>query len=935
MNNSNLNDIKCIKMSQLFDANIQQWVQFFSEAYKQNPRGIDFDESIFSENAKNDLPLFLSICNEILLLQDDNEDLNTAKELSSFFLKKVLNYQDLDDLKEKRSIIPSESVEQIKNVLKQNIFSDNPTIRSNCAEIYSLLFSILTTNWEEGIDDIVNLFNNSTLLPYGFIILYSIMIEIINSKIFLTEIFPFFHQQFTQVLVISIDILSKEFNESIFIPELRIEACKYVHDIIKLYPGIFNDDDENDRGTVVVSTGSKIPFLLDVLPNSFEINDFDLYENLIDLLNIIVEKFYSQSMNFMQTISDYILYGINLVEVDQRYPYLSIKFWLQVAIFEDEIIEKCRCSSNPEEEIQPLQPLLSEIEFESLLQFYVNYVEFIDVDDVNVENNQRTKVHQILISTLKSIYKIVPSTFNIIKEVIEIEISKDKWINVYSGILLLYTICNEPFDEEVGSYLVSQMDLLIQCSVPDQIPRLRYNSLLVIGLIFQNYPHIILEQEELADKWIQQLIDIFQATLQIDEKHQRNISEDNCSIFERYAKIIYSIATLWYNEPIESRLPLYFEKFYEIIDTLFNLAIFNNFLNLIEKSSDALNRLISYSTVDMIGEFGALYQKTLEELLQLKSSLAEEEEETFSFAASCYCSNLTTMLIELKNNGEIISQFAEQTIHVLFETLEIKNEKLWKEIFWAIASLIIAANSTTKNKIDVFTPYTFNLLYENFINTAFTSNDPELIRATCCLISNIYLYLSKQMNVLHQLIPDIFEILVVLITTNEMKDAYPFILEAISNMFSSVDQNDELINQLEEIVFELLFEIVDLSNELDITNDNEVDYYNLLYQYLCDVATNYAKIYLDSSDLNHEKEQLSILDRLAFFILNLNPKISDDLFRSFMLSVSEFASKCSKQNKCILKNKYIIEILELGYENCTQLDVSEKMKEVYDIINVD
>lgn len=912
-------------MSQLSDENISQWIQIFANAYAQNPDGMNFTEDIFSENMKKDLPLFMSICNKILLVEDESDEkVKISKEMSSNFLYKILKYENLSELNEKRSLISKEMTEQMKESFKQNIFSEHDEIRNFCIKNYSLLFSILTTNWKEGIDEIINSIANTNFLPYGTIVFLSIMKEIMKAKNFLTEILSTFSEPYTQIFVFSIEILAKEQNESNYIPELRLEACKYIYEFVAVYPEILNENGDDEK----VQYGAKIPAILELLPNSFQIDDFDLFKSLTDLLNLFVEKFYSNSLDFMETITQYISNGFDLISVNQKYTSLSINFWLNVAKFEGEIIEICRCSNNPEKEIQPLKPLLSEIASKPLIQFFINFVESIDDNDVKVENKERSDVHKIIVSTIKSIYKIVPEIFEMIKEVVDEEISKEKWTNIYSGIILLYTICGEPFDSDVGTFILSKIEFLIQNSIPDQIPRIRYNSLLVIGVVFQNYPQLILEQN--YDILINQLIEIFEATLQFDEKQQLNISEDNCSIFERYANIIYSISTLWYSTSNEdSKLHLYFDRFYKIINTLIKYGIKNKFNNLIEKSSEALNRMISFSTPEMLSTISNLYEKTLDELLQLKNSLIEEEE-TFSIAASFYCSNLTTILLELKNNDEIISQYSEQTIQVLFEILEVKNEKLWKEIFWTIASLIIA--SASKN-IDVFTPYTFNILYEQFIETAFTSDNPELIRSTSCLLSSIYSFLFKKMLSLYQLIPDVFEVLIFFLNEKEMKDAYPFILDGVSSIFLNIDQKDENIEQLESTLYETILKLIDVSNYIDITNENEIEYNNLFYQYMCNVIRNYAKIFYCNNDDKHEKEQLLLIDKLAFYVGKLIPKITDDLFKAFVLVVNEFASKCSKKNFNALKNKSIHIIFESGFENCSQQDLCEQMKEVDDFIN--
>ena len=167
----------------------------------------------------------------------------------------------------------------------------------------------------------------------------------------------------------------------------------------------------------------------------------------------------------------------------------------------------------------------------------------------------------------------------------------------------------------------------------------------------------------------------------------------------------------------------------------------------------------------------------------------------------------------------------------------------------------------------------------------------------------------------------------------EMKDAYPFILDGVSSIFLNIDQKDENIEQLESTLYETILKLIDASNYIDITNENEIEYYNLFYQYMCNVIRNYAKIFYCNNYDKHEKEQLVLIDKLAFYVGKLIPKITDDLFKAFVLVVNEFASKCSKKNFNALKNKSIHIIFESGFENCSQQDLCEQMKEVDDFIN--
>lgn len=126
--------------------------------------------------------------------------------------------------------------------------------------------------------------------------------------------------------------------------------------------------------------------------------------------------------------------------------------------------------------------------------------------------------------------------------------------------------------------------------------------------------------------------------------------------------------------------------------------------------------------------------------------------------------------------------------------------------------------------------------------------------------------------------------------------------------------------------------IIDLSEDIDITNENEVEYDNLFYQYLCDTVRGYAKVFYNLNDVNHEKQQLLLIDRLGCFVCKLSLKISDDLYHAFTLVVKEFASKCTKNNCSILNNQFVHRVFELGFENCSLNDLCKEMKEIDGII---
>ena len=152
-----------------------------------------------------------------------------------------------------------------------------------------MLFSILTTEWPDGIDDVVNSFTDEKYLPYGFIGFISIMREIVNQKNF-SNFFQYFENKFSITTDFCIFILSKGKEQQEYIADLRIEACKFINDIVSIYPSVLNDGEK---------IGAKIPILLENLSNSISIENVDLFNEIHELFFIIVWKFYVQSPYFI------------------------------------------------------------------------------------------------------------------------------------------------------------------------------------------------------------------------------------------------------------------------------------------------------------------------------------------------------------------------------------------------------------------------------------------------------------------------------------------------------------------------------------------------------------------------------------------------------------------------------------------------------------
>ena len=106
--------------------------------------------------------------------------------------------------------------------------------------------------WKEGIDEIVNSYSNTTLLPNGYIGLITVMREIVNQKTFVDEILQIFNDQFIQTIIFCMNILNADPSDEEYVPELRYEACRFIYDICQ---DIFDSDE-------------KIQALLDSLANS-------------------------------------------------------------------------------------------------------------------------------------------------------------------------------------------------------------------------------------------------------------------------------------------------------------------------------------------------------------------------------------------------------------------------------------------------------------------------------------------------------------------------------------------------------------------------------------------------------------------------------------------------------------------------------------------
>lgn len=906
-------------MSERDNQEIMEWVQVFINAGSPNDDIRKKAENTINQKRSNEPTSLIIICTIILSI-DENKDINIiiAKSLASIILVQMLNFQKPAELEFKRKNLTPNMIEPIINSLKKNVFSSNPVIRNKCAQCYSILFAILTKNWPDGIQSVTSFFSNPNLSPTDFIGLVSIMDEIVIQNNFVDEIAHDFEVHFIQTLLFCIDILSKSVEEHLYVPELRICACKYILDLINNYSQILNDGE---------NVGARVPILLTSISNSFQVSDLSLFNNLHELLFLIVKKFYQQTPVFMEIIARYVGNGFY---IDHSYANICIYFWYNVACFEQNLIERylnSKKTNQPYNGIIPLNPLLSATASSFLLPILVDFIEKIDEKNTSVDDvQQNPEPYMYSTMTIAALYRLNPPViFEYLKDKINENMSKDKWTNIHAGIQMIYAIAGEPLSDNVGIFIAHHFETLLLATKPNQVPRLRETALFVISLIIKNYPKIITQAGEFTDKRINDIIDSIEPTLQLNDEEKNNISYDNRQIFIRYSNIISNLSYAWKANMYESHLDFYFDKFYLIYGSLFNFGIINGDHMLIRESGSALDCLIFNSTPKNLNKIDLLYSQTLEMLSKSKKFYCSQE--IIFMIQSSLCSNIKTILLKLKNNPskgkEIISQYVEQTLSILYDLLSNRNTFIYEEGLYAISALICATN-TDDSYIELFTPNTFERLMNEFVFQALKSGNEGVINAACLLIGNLFRFLSGKIPTLNNYIHNIFNTLVGLIMNNkEMRSIHPFILRAIANIFNFTKEGDESILQLEVPFRDLLTKIYDVSHELDITNKNDTEYGNLVYQYLSDGFCGYAKVFYNKDNIEIEKKQLILLDNLAKFIYKLSPKISGDLYISFRKTALQFAQNCSRKNNAILNRNSIHRILKLAMENFPQRNIQD------------
>lgn len=888
------------------------WVNVFANANSPDQQIQKQAEFAIKDQMGKNAPLLIYICTNILTLKT-NEDQNytISKCIASILLTQMLNFQTQSDLENIRNSLTPELIEQIKNALKQNIFSEVPAIRNKCAQCYSMLFSILTTEWPDGIDDVVNSFTDEKYLPYDFIGFISIMREIVNQKNF-SNFFQNFENKFSITTDFCIFILSKGKEQQEYIADLRIEACKFINDIVSIYPSVLNDGEK---------IGAKIPILLENLSNSISIENVDLFNEIHELFFIIVWKFYVQSPYFIQTIANYVSSGFSLTS---KFANICITFWNKVATFEGDLIEKVQFSRmNGNNEIEmPFQPFLTETAINNFLPILANFVEMIDENDTaayNIEREEETSMYATM--TLASFYRVNPSkVFNFVSEKIKEEFSKDKWSSIHSGIQFIYIISDQPFDLNVGLFISQFFNALLQAAKQEQVPRLRETSLFVISVVIKNYPQIITQAGEETDIRIGQLIDLIQQTLSKPE----NLTFDNWQTFIRFTKIISEI-----NESLKETeiMVNYFDQFYNIINFLFNFGISIGDQILIQDSNDSLNSLILNSSPSALVKFDELFQKTLE---MLENSKEKRSSQLIHFCVqSSFLTNIKEMLTVLSRyptiGKEIVRKYSMKTVEIIYELMDNESTFLYEEGLNMISSLIFATSFDDECVFQIFNPASLDKLINVFVFRGLNTENERDINSSCRVICYLFNFLSNKIPSLSNYVIPIFDFLNGLFRKSIPNlEVLQSILGAVANIVNKIDRIGSLELPLRQLFNDIFHH--------DFNFDDDTESANYFYIYLSDAVAGYAKLYYNNADLEFEKVQLILIVNLAQNVFKLFPEIDDDLFVAFMNTANQFASKCSTNNIEMLNSPYVINMLNLGYEYVTQIELKEMFKNVIENI---
>lgn len=199
---------------------------------------------------------------------------------------------------------------------------------------------------------------------------------------------------------------------------------------------------------------------------------------------------------------------------------------------------------------------------------------------------------------------------------------------------MIYSITDEPTNPNVSEYISDKFDLIFEALLLQKVLKLSDTNLLVIVLVLR------LENKTI-DKHINGIINSIEQILKNKEEDQIEISNDTLRIFLIYSQIFYHLANFYDNDIKIIKIEQYFEKFYDILECLFNFGILNNDQLLIQTSGKALNQII-----DISNRLGEIYEKTLDLLEQSRTQCLPKE--IRFIVQSSYCSIISNMLLKLK-----------------------------------------------------------------------------------------------------------------------------------------------------------------------------------------------------------------------------------------------------------------------------------------------
>lgn len=907
---------------------LREWIEIFVNSTSSDQAESSYANDAIHETVNSDGEFIMSICSQILELEpQEEENIIQSQCVASKLLLDMLTVQNQDDIDFNRSDLNEEIIDVIKNTLRNAIISDNTAILGNIQKAYAYLFATLTTEWQDGIDDIVNSFTSANLFPNGIICLISTMREIVHLFNFATDIFQPFQNQFTHALEFSVDILSKEQIDDSATPELRTNCCNYIHELIDVVPSVITED--------------QIQEILEIISHSFDVYDKDLHESLKFLLITFVKQFYNQSQEFFDKIYEYISDGIDLVPMYPECGNSCICFWGKIAELEYSIIEKCSMDEKigtKRSIMKPLSPLLTETYVDELLPIFIEIIKSIDEEDTNVEDLSaplQPSMHAV--NAIKSFYNLMPEyIFSYIVQQLtqekEYEID-EKWTDKHSIILMIYTIIENQINEEVGIFISEYFDYIISCSEPTNVPRLRETAIFVLAVILINYPQVVSQID--PEKRMNQIIQLIHFSCEIDDQTIRNLSADDLKIISRFTMIIFYLSSICEENIYRSHYSDYFDELFNCIEMIFNIGIMHNNSELILNVSESLNNLIQNSCTDNYQKIYQIYGQTLDFLVSTMTNYFNVLPEVNQNMQSSFLSILSTILLQFRRNkmqDQInILEFAPATIEIVYELMSNQVNDIDVEGLLVISSIINAAGC--EKSVELFSKEAFNILITEFINNALNSFVPKMIESACILIGSIYYNLSNRIPELSQIIPEIFDTLSSLILYHkELRESFPSILGAISDIFIYTNFTKSHPPDLEKQYGELIMKIMDQSKELDLTNEKDVDFGNQFYESLLNALTGYAKVYLDKFDLDYQREQLFIFDKLSAYIWEMCPKINDSLSESFRETAKQFAQDCARRNSVIINRHSIHRILRFCYKNTRNSYLKKSIKETSDFM---